>query len=173
MNKSILLAVLASFSANIALAESKPTDAQIAAIVVAANQVDIDAAKFALSRTNDAAVKEFANMMVTDHASVNQQAVNLVTKLKVTPEENASSKDLVAGGKKNIEDLGKLSGKAFDKAYVDHEVAYHEAVIGVIKNTLIPSASNEELKGLLVKSSPAFLAHLDHAKHLQTKLSGK
>lgn len=154
-----------------ALAADKPTDPEIAAIVVAANQVDINAGKFAKEHASNAEVKAFAEKMVQDHTSVNEQATALVKKLNVTPKENATSKKLVADGEKNIESLGKLSGHAFDKAYVDNEVAYHEAVIGVVKDTLIPSASNAELKALLVKSSPAFVEHLGHAKALQAKLA--
>ena len=150
-----------------AQAETKINDAQIAAIVVTANQVDIDAGKFAAEKSTDAAVKAFANTMVTDHSAVNKNAVDLVTKLKVTPEQNDTSRSLKAGGDENVAKLRTLSGKAFDKAYVDHEVAYHEQVISALDSVLIPNAQNAELKALLVKVRPAFVAHLDHAKHLQ------
>jgi putative membrane protein len=153
-----------------ARADSKVTDPQIAAIVVAANQVDIDAGKFAADKTSSPEVKSFAQMMVTDHSSVNQSAVDLVTKLNVTPEENATSRSLQEGGAKNLADLRQLKGHAFDKAYVDHEVAYHEQVIQALDTVLIPNASNADLKALLVKVRPAFLAHLEHAKHLQSSL---
>ena len=171
MNKIIpcLPLVVGLFSIS-AFAADKPTDAQIAAIVVAANQVDIDAGKLAASTSMDPKVKEFANKMVTDHTSVNKSAVDLVTKLKVTPEANPTSKSLLDGGKKNLETLRALTGKAFDKAYVDHEVAYHEQVIAAIDTVLIPNAMNSELKALLVKVRPAFLEHLAHAKHLQSSL---
>jgi len=147
-----------------------PNDAQIASIVVTANQVDIDAGKLAASTSTDAEVKKFANLMVTDHTSVNKQAVALVTKLKVTPEDNDTSKSLKSGGDKNIDTLKTLKGFAFDKAYIDHEVAYHQAVLDAVDKTLIPSASNAELKALLVKVRPAFVAHLEHAKHVQASL---
>lgn len=153
-----------------AYAETKVTDAQIAAIVVAANQVDIDAGKFAAEKSSDAEVKKFATTMVTDHTAVNKSAVDLVTKLKVSPVENDTSRALKAGGDKNVEDLRALEGKAFDKAYVDHEVAYHEQVIQALDTVLIPNAQNAELKALLVKVRPAFIAHLNHAKHLQSTL---
>ncbi len=71
----------------------------------------------------------------------------------------------------NLASLRKLSGAAFDKAYVDHEVAYHQAVLDAVDKTLIPSAKNAELKALLVKVRPAFVAHLEHAKMLQASLS--
>jgi putative membrane protein len=148
-------------------------DAQIASIVVTANQVDIDAGKLAQTQSSNGEVKKFANLMVTDHTGVNKSATVLVTKLKVTPEDNATSQSLKSGGDTNLKTLKALNGAAFDKAYVDHEVAYHQAVIDAVDKTLIPNAKNAELKALLVKVRPAFVAHLEHAKHLQASLGGK
>jgi putative membrane protein len=145
-------------------------DAQIAAIVVTANQVDIDAGELAAARASSADVKKFGQQMVTDHKGVHKSAVDLATKLKVTPEENETSKALKAGGEKNVANLKTLKGAAFDKAYVDHEVAYHTQVIEALDKTLIPNAKNAELKALLVKVRPAFVAHLEHAKHIQSSL---
>jgi putative membrane protein len=147
------------------------SDPQIAAIVVTANQVDIDAGALASSSGN-AEVRAFAKLMVTDHTGVNKAAGDLVTRLKVTPEENATSRALKAGGERNLAALRKLKGAAFDRAYVDHEVAYHQQVLDALDSTLIPHASNAELKALLVKVRPAFVAHLEHATHLQASLAG-
>ncbi len=145
-------------------------DAQIAAIVVTANQVDIDAGKLASSMASSADVKKFGQQMVTDHTGVNKQATELVTKLHVTPKDNPTAQSLKAEGQKNVAQLKTLKGAAFDKAYVDHEVEYHQQVLDALDKTLIPSASNAELKALLVKVRPAFVAHLEHAKHLQSSL---
>jgi putative membrane protein len=147
------------------------TDAQIAAIVVTANQVDIDAGKLASSMSSNGDVKKFADLMVAAHTGVNKSAVELVTKLKVTPEDNPTSQSLKAGGEKNVANLKPLKGAAFDKAYIDHEVAYHQQVLDAVDKTLIPSATNPELKALLVKVRPAFVAHLEHAKHIQSALA--
>jgi putative membrane protein len=147
-----------------------PTDPQIAAIVVTANQVDIDAGKLALSKFKSPDVKTFAQLMITDHSGVNKAATDLVQKLHVTPETNPTSQSLQKGGDENLAALKKLSGSAFDRAYVDHEVVYHQAVLDAVDTTLIPSAQNAELKALLVKVRPAFVAHLEHAKHLQSEL---
>ena len=143
------------------------TDAQIAAIVVTANQVDIDAGKLASSKGSSEAVKAFGKQMVTDHTGVNKQAGDLVAKLGVKPEDNPTAQSIKAGGADNVRALSALSGAAFDKAYVDHEVAYHQAVLDAIDKTLIPGAQNAELKALLVKVRPAFAAHLQHAQDLQ------
>ena len=146
-------------------------DAQIASIVVTANQVDIDAGALAASRSHNAAVKAFAKLMVTDHTAVNQSAIDLATKLKVTPQDNPTSQSLKTGGEENLAALKALRGRAFDKSYVNHEVAYHQQVIDALDKVLIPGATNEELKTLLVKVRPAFVAHLEHAKHLQSSMA--
>ena len=165
-----LWAAAALLTAMPALAQM-PNDAQIASIVVTANQVDIDAGKLAELRGHKAEVKAFAKQMITDHTGVNKQAVALVTKLKVTPDDNATSQSLAAGGVDNLKNLKTLKGAAFDKAYVDHEVAYHQQVIAAIDKTLIPSAQNAELKALLVAVRPAFVGHLEHAQQIQASLA--
>lgn len=154
-----------------AAAGGGPSDAQIAAIVVTANQVDIDAGKLAKSKAHAKEVREFAQRMITDHTAVNKSATELVEKLHVTPEPNPTSQSLQQGGDQNLANLKKLEGAAFDKAYIDHEVAYHEAVLSALDKTLIPSAQNPELKALLVKVRPAFVAHLEHAKEIQATLA--
>jgi putative membrane protein len=150
-----------------------PSDAQIAAIVVTANQVDIDAGKLAESKSTNADVKSFGKMMVTDHTGVNKSATDLAAKLKLVPEDNPTAQSLKKGGEDNVANLKTLSGPAFDKAYVDHEVAYHQQVIDAMDQTLIPSARNADLKALLVKVRPAFVAHLEHAKGMQSALQKK
>ena len=175
MNKSIPLSIASLFALVLASAPAPahaapPSDAQIAAIVVAANTVDVDAGKQAESRTANHDVRAFAERMVADHTGVNQQAVALVQKLHVTPEDNDTSKTLRQDGAATLARLGKLSGRDFDKAYVDNEVKYHQTVIDALDKTLIPDASNRELKALLIKVRPAFVAHLEHAKHLQAEL---
>lgn len=148
-----------------------PNDAQIAAIVVTANQVDIDAGKLAKARGHAREVRQFAERMITDHTGVNKSATDLVHKLHVTPEPNSTSQSLQQGGDQNLANLKTLDGAAFDKAYVDHEVAYHEAVIDAVDNTLIPNAQNAELKALLVKVRPVLAAHLEHARQIQAALA--
>jgi putative membrane protein len=168
--KVSVIVMAGSLLAPTALFAQSVNDAQIASIVVTANQVDVDAGRLAASASKNADVKKFAQLMVTDHSGVNKQAVDLVTRLKVTPQDNEISQSLKAGGEQNVAALKALKGTAFDKAYVDHEVAYHQAVLDAVDKTLIPNAKNDELKALLVKVRPAFVAHLEHAKHLQASL---
>ena len=169
-NLRLALATALLLAGGAAFAQA-PNDAQIAAIVVTANQVDVDAGKLGETRAASPDVKAFAKNMVTDHTAVNKQAVALVTKLKVKPEDNPTSQSLKAGGDENLASLKKLKGAAFDKAYVDHEVAYHEQVLAALDKTLIPSAQNAELKALLQSARPIFVGHLEHAKMIQASLN--
>jgi putative membrane protein len=171
MKRLLVGSVMVLAMSAVAAQEGAPNDAQIAQIVVTANQVDIDAGKLGESKATNAEVKKFAQQMVADHTAVNKQATDLVTKLKVKPEDNATARSLAQGGRDNVAKLqGLKKGAEFDKAYVDHEVAYHQAVLDAMDKTLVPSAKNEELKALLVKVRPAFVSHLDHAKHIQGTL---
>jgi len=164
-----ILAAAAVLAAGSAFAQA-PNDAQIAHIVVTANQVDIDAGKVAEKKGSSADVKAFAKQMVTDHTAVNKQATDLAKKLGVKPEDNPTSQSLKKGGQDNVKKLNGLKGKEFDKAYVDQEVGYHQAVLDAIDKTLIPNAKNAELKALIEKVRPAIQGHLDHAKQIQSKL---
>ncbi len=168
MNGKILFAALAVAS-GAAFAQA-PTDPQIAHIVVTANQVDIDAGKLAEKQAKSAEVKAFGKQMVTDHSAVNKQAVALATKLKVKPEDNTTSQSLKSCGDANVKKLKTLKGDPFDKAYVDQEVAYHQAVLDAIDKVLVPNAQNAELKALIVKVRPAIDGHLQHARMIHAKL---
>ena len=170
--KRIPMAVAAALvsATFVAYAQGGPNDAQIAAIVVTANQVDIDAGKLAESKATHKDVKAFGKMMVTDHTGVNKSAKDLVKKLGVKPEDSPTAESLKKGGQENVAHLKTLKGDAFDKAYIEHEVAYHQQVLDAMDKTLIPSAQNAELKALLVKVRPAFVAHLEHAKKIQAEL---
>ena len=169
------LAVAASFVVATAYAQGQggPSDPQIAGIVVTANQIDIDAGRLAKARTKNKEVSKFAQQMITDHTAVNKQAGALAKKLGVKPENNDTSKALKQGAQENMANLKKLKDGQFDKAYVDHEVAYHQQVLDAIDKVLIPDAQNAELKGLIEKVRPAIQAHLEHAKHVQADLGKK
>ena len=154
-------------------AAKPPTDPQIAAIVVAANSVDIEAGELAKKMSTNTEVVKFAEMMIADHSAVNKSATELVTKLKVKPEENDISRSLKEGGAKNVAKLKELKGAAFDSAYVSQEVDYHVAVLDVIDRVLIPNAKNPELKALIIKVRPAIASHLEHARALNKTLASK
>jgi putative membrane protein len=150
-----------------------PTDPQIAQIVQTANQIDINQAKLALKKTTNPQIKEFANQMISDHTNLEKSVNDLAKKLGVTPEDSATSKQLMQQAAEESKKLRTLHGKKFDKEYASHEVAYHQAVIDAAKNTLIPNAKNAELKSALEGAAPLLQGHLEHAQQLEQSLGGK
>jgi putative membrane protein len=152
-----------------ALAESGPSDAEIAHIAYTAGQIDIAAAKQALAKSRNAEVRGFAQTMLRDHQAVEGQALALVRKLGVTPADNGTSQALSKQARETHARLDKMSGAAFDRAYIKNEAAYHGTVNGALKGTLIPSADNPELKGLLETGLQLFGEHQLHAEQLAKK----
>jgi len=171
LKKLMMVAMITSvltFVFNTSFAQTpKLTDPEIASVAVTANQVDINYAAVAKAKSKNAEILKFAETMTNDHKAIIAQAVALVTKLKVTPKDNAVSQKMNADADKTKKDLSAKSGKAFHKAYIDNEVAYHKAVIAAVTGLLIPEAQNAELKALLEKVVPALNAHLAHAEMVQ------
>lgn len=148
------------------------SDAEVAHVAVTANAIDSSFGELALTKAQSQAVKDFAQTMVTDHGAVNKQAVELATRLNVTPADNDVSRQLQTGADQARAGMESLTGAAFDSAYIAREVQYHQAVLDALDQTLIPAAQNAELKSLLENARPAFVAHLDRARQVQGSLSG-
>jgi putative membrane protein len=168
----VVVGILTVLSTGKLLADpaTKPTDPQIAHIAYTAGVLDIEAGKQALDKSKNKDVLAFAQRMVGDHTSVNDQALALVKKLNVIPEDNPTSQALTKQADATRQKLADLSGEAFDKAYVDNEVAYHKTVNTALSSTLIPDAQNPELKSLLQTGLKLFQSHQEHAEHLAQEL---
>ena len=171
MTRAALFIVAASALAIAApLQAAAPTDPQIAHIAYTAGNLDIAAGKQALKRSRNAAVRAFAQEMVRDHAAVNEKALALVKKLHVTPQDNPTSQGLAKAAVAERTKLSKLKGAAFDREYINNEVAYHKTVNDALSSTLIPSAKNAELKSLLQTGLTLFKEHQSHAEQIAAKL---
>jgi putative membrane protein len=170
---ALVIALLTVLSGGRLLADpaAKPTDPQIAHIAYTADLLDVEAGKQALDKSQNTDVRAFAQQMIGDHTAVNDQALALVKKLNVTPEDNPTSQALTKQAKTASQKLASLTGAAFDKAYVDNEVAYHKTVNSALSTTLIPNAQNPELKSLLERGLKVFQSHLEHAERLAEQLS--
>ena len=145
-------------------------DPTIVAIFDAANTADIETGELAAKKGSSKEVRDFGAMLARDHKMVRQQGRDLATKLKVTPTPPADDASAKAHAKA-MKDLRALKGKAFDKAFLAHEVAYHKAAIDAVTNTLLPAIQNAELKDLVVKVAPAFQAHMLAAESLGKKIA--
>lgn len=166
----LLVAALSIGLTGTSLGQDDPTDPQIAHIAYTAGQIDIAAAEQALRKSNNPTIVEFAETMVRDHQAVNEQALALVEKLGVTPEDNPTSQSLSQAAEAKAAELGQLEGKEFDAAYIANEVAYHDTVNDALSGLLIPSAENAELKALLETGHKLFLEHQAHAEHLTSEV---
>jgi putative membrane protein len=164
-----VLAGLTMFLCASALAQA-PSDPQIVQVVKTANKIDIDHAKIALRKSKNQQIKDFANQMISDHTSLEKSVADLSKKLNVTPQESDTSKQLQQQATDEAKKLRSLSGDAFDREYLSHEVAFHQAVIDAASKTLIPNAKNAELKSALEGAAPLLQAHMQHAQQLQQSL---
>ncbi|HLT80570.1 MAG TPA: DUF4142 domain-containing protein [Cyclobacteriaceae bacterium] len=166
----ILLSCMLCATASFAQDAPKLSDAEVASVAVVANQIDIEYADIAKEKSKDAEIIKFAETMINDHKAVIAQAAALVKKLGVTPKDNDVSKKLLSDAEATKKALRAKSGKAFNKAYIDNEVAYHKAVIDAVEGLLIPETENAELKALLENVVPALKTHLAHAEMVQKSL---
>ena len=162
-----LLAALA-FQTGTARAQTNGSglnDPTIVAIFDAANTYDIETGSLARTRAHSKDVREFGEMLVRDHRNVRQQGRDLAASLKVTP---TPPKDfaLATAHVEAMRKLGALKGEAFDRAFLQHEIDFHNAVIDAVTKTLLPAIQNTDLKGLVTKIAPAFVAHRDRAQNL-------
>jgi putative membrane protein len=165
------IAIMATLSSPaLAQGEAKLTDAQIAHVAYTAGQLDIEGAKQAISKSTNKAVRSFAEGMVHDDAAVNSQALDLVHKIKVAPEDNDLSRSLTGQAASIRAELAKLKGAEFDKAYIANEIAYHVFVNGALEITLIPSATRPELKSLLQTGLKTFQGHQQYAREVASAL---
>lgn len=168
--KNVIIAVIALslfMTTHLIAQNPKLSDPEVAHTAVTANQIDIDFAQIAFKKSKDAEILKFAETMANDHQAIIKQAVTLATKLGVTPQDNAVSKQLLSDAENTKKMLSSKSSKDFNKAYIDNEVAYHKAVIAAVEGLLIPETENAELKELLGNVVPALKTHLAHAEMVQ------
>jgi putative membrane protein len=171
MTRAVLfIAAAGMIAAATPVAAAAPTDPQIAHIAYTAGVLDIAAGNQALKRSHNAAVRGFAEEMVRDHKAVNDKALALVKKLHVTPEANPTSAALTKAADAERAKLAKLKGAAFDREYINNEVAFHKTVNSALETTLVPSSHNAELKSLLQTGLKLFQEHQAHAEQIAAKL---
>jgi putative membrane protein len=145
------------------------TDANIVAILDQANAADSARGKLAETKATGAEVKQFGRLMVGEHHALRQQGQQLAKKLNVTPEAPSGDQS-ESQAKQETDSLNAMKkGAAWDRAYIDYEVTYHQQVLETATKAL-GAAQNQELKDLIQKAAPVIQHHLDRAKQIQKKL---
>ena len=145
-------------------------DPQIAAVVVDANALDSAAGEIAKAKGAAKAVRDFAEMVITEHAGLNRQASSLAKRLGLKPEGSEIIRQLQSDADLSRSRLEALSGTAFDSAYIGHEIEFHRAVLAAMDRTLIPGAQDPELKRLVSQTRPVITSHLERARTIQRSL---
>ena len=153
-------------AADTMMKKDKPAfnDLEIAHIAYTAGALDIRYAHLALALSDNPEVKKFAELMIRDHTAINNKALALVKKLNITPQDNATSQQLVQGGEDILKEFSQLRGDAFAKRYAENELGYHKFVVKTIDETFLKVAKNEELKALLRGANKTFKVHQGHAE---------
>jgi putative membrane protein len=172
MKKPTVLLVLAALAAALPARAQAPAldDPTIVAIFDAANSWDVETGQLALKKSRNEEVRRFATMMVNDHRAVRQLGRDLAQKLRVTPTPPGKDFALARDHVSAMKSLRALNGAAFDRAYMDHEVRYHQAVIDAVTTQLLPATKNAEVRALEEKVAPNFVAHLAAGKAVRQAL---
>lgn len=163
----------ASVSRAAPMPANAPTDANIAAILLAANNTDISYARLAPSRAQNQQVKDFAQQMLTDHTAVNQAVMDLLNRINLNPQDNTTSLDFRDESATKRDILRELDGRAFDTTYMANEVSYHTKLLAEIDNVLLPDARDARLKQTISSIRPAVASHLSHAQRVRAALTGR
>ncbi len=152
-------------------APSARNDAKISAILMEANNADIDASMTAKRKTNNAEVRSYAVAMVNEHNSNNHELQQVMERANIKTRQNQESKNIKNSTRDAKNNYKSLNGDAFDRAYIDNEVSNHSQVLNTLDQDLIPNAKSPNLKAHLIKSRTTIAEHLDHAKRIQTQIS--
>ena len=143
-------------------------DATIVAIFDAANTFDIETGSLAVKRAENAEVRDYGKMLSQVHTEVRKKGRELAAKLGVTP-TTPKPFQMAVDHAATMQKLRGLKGAAFDRAFLQHEQAYHAAVLDAVKTTLLPAIKNQELKDFVASLGPAFEAHRLAAENLERK----
>ncbi|HEX8432200.1 MAG TPA: DUF4142 domain-containing protein [Longimicrobium sp.] len=147
------------------------TDANVAAIASAANQDEIQTSQAALQKGENAEVKKFAQMMIDEHTAVEQEQTQLLQSKGLAPQDNAQSTQMKQMTQTELQRMSAMNGAAFDAAYMAHQVTAHDATLKALDGTLIPNATDPQMKAMLTdKVRPAVARHLEEARRIQGTL---
>ena len=165
--------IVAVFTLSINAQAQEPADLndlEIAHVAYTADNIDIRYAHLALAISTNPDIHQFAQTMIRDHTAVNTQALALLEKLNVQPQDNFLSQSLNQGADELVNEMRQLSGAAFDRRYAENELAYHKAVNNLVENAFIPNIENEEVKALFEAGLEIFKSHEGHAEMMVKKI---
>jgi putative membrane protein len=167
---ALLVAACASTDPMAPMVPGAMTDSEVAAVVQTANEGEVMHGQAASTRATNAEVRAFAQMMVTDHSNANEQLRNFLSTNNMTASETGASSALRDNAQRSLTALNSYNGAAFDREYMNSQVAMHQWVLNSLDNTLIPSTRNAGLRTWLQGQRAAVATHLDRARRIQSGL---
>jgi putative membrane protein len=139
-------------------------DTEFAVMAADAGMTEVELGKLALSKSSNADVKKYAQMMVDDHTAANNKLMAIASSKQITLPSSISDKH-----KKHVEDMSKMSGKDFDKHYIDMMVDDHGEVVDAFKKEN-ENTKDTELKTFTAETLPVLMKHQDQAKAIKDKM---
>ena len=174
MNKLLILAAALVIPAFSAFAQTEALDdAEIAGVVMAMNQAEINAGNLAHSVSVNRDIKMFGRDVVEEHERSNSRFGNWATRQGITPKQGQISEELNAEEEKFLENLKKQSGILFDLDYINHEVESHQHALALLETTLIPAARSAELRRMLNEMRRSLTDHHERARLIKVSLGRK
>jgi putative membrane protein len=152
-----------------AMDTSSLNDAQVAAVVNALNLGEIQEAQVAVSKAKSPDVKRFAQHMLTDHRDMQSKDAALLSRLQITPSENAVSNQLKTDAQNELSTLQNVTGRDFDREYIDSQVRAHNQALELIDRTM-SSVKSSDLRNELQKARSKIEEHLREAERIQQSL---
>ena len=148
-------------------------DANVAAVAHASNMDEIQTSQLALQRSQNAQVRQFAQMMITEHTAVDQQMMQMLQAKGMTMQPNEPARAAMQATAATVANLSRTTGAAFDRAYMMHQVASHRWTLTSLDQSLIPATRDDQMKAFLSgKVRPAVAMHLETAMRLNTSVGG-
>lgn len=140
------------------------SDADFATEAAVGGLAEVELGKVALSKSSNAKVKEFANMMVNDHGKANEEL-----KMIAANKQIALPMALDEKHQKMADELNGLTGRDFDKKYVDDMVDGHKKTLDLMEKEA-KDGKDAELKAFAAKTAPIVKAHLDMIQKMQDSM---
>jgi putative membrane protein len=145
------------------------SDANILAIIEAANTGEVQEGQLAQQRASNPQVRLFASKVTQDHRVLLEQGSNLASRMNITPSLPRDSRNMTAEHQAAVDSLKAKSGEAFDRAYLEHQIQTHETVLRKLDEVAMDARS--DLRSFLAQVRPGFQAHLKEARDLQRNLT--
>jgi putative membrane protein len=139
-------------------------DAEVLHAATTLNGGEVAEAQLALSRSENSAVRTYAEQMVAEHGLAIQQIATLAATQQLTPDDNPISESLRVKSEANLKALAAESAERFDRQYILSQVAMHQSALALVDAQLIPSAERAEIDTLLASLRTTVAEHLTRAQ---------